>query len=58
VKTRFQSLPFKFNLQRYNTDPEQKMIDISKKDADGHPLLEKYLLRKVWGGAVQVEFSL
>ena len=31
-----------------NTDPEQKMIDISKKDEDGHPILEKYLLRKAF----------
>jgi asparagine synthase (glutamine-hydrolysing) len=31
-----------------NTDPADKMIDVSKKDADGHPLLEKYLLRKAF----------
>jgi asparagine synthase (glutamine-hydrolysing) len=31
-----------------NTDPAQKMIDVSKKDEDGHPFLEKYLLRKAF----------
>ena len=29
-----------------NTDPGDKMIDIAKFDADGHPFMEKYLLRK------------
>ena len=31
-----------------NTDPEQKMIDVNKRDEDGRPILEKYLLRKAF----------
>ena len=31
-----------------NTDPAQKMIDLTKRDEDGHPHLEKYLLRKAF----------
>ena len=31
-----------------NTDPAQKMIDVSAKDEDGRPFLEKYLLRKAF----------
>ena len=31
-----------------NTDPADKVIDINKKDADGKPYLEKYLLRKAF----------
>merc|ERR1712100_242020 len=31
-----------------NMRPEDKMIDINKKDADGRPYLEKYILRKAF----------
>ncbi|OUS43683.1 asparagine synthetase [Ostreococcus tauri] len=31
-----------------NMRPEDKMIDVNKKDADGHPFLEKYILRKAF----------
>jgi len=31
-----------------NMRPEDKMIDVSKKDADGRPILEKYVLRKAF----------
>jgi asparagine synthase (glutamine-hydrolysing) len=31
-----------------NMRPEDKMIDVNKKDADGHPYLEKYILRKAF----------
>ena len=31
-----------------NMRPEDKMIDVNKKDADGRPYLEKYILRKAF----------
>ena len=31
-----------------NTDPEQKMVRMNETDEDGHPFLEKYLLRKAF----------
>jgi len=31
-----------------NMRPEDKLIDVKKKDEDGHPLLEKYILRKAF----------
>jgi hypothetical protein len=51
VKNRFQNLPFKFNLQRYNVVPRQKQFkaDITAIN-DELSVLIKSAMETRWGG--------